>query len=139
MPAPKGHKKWGGKRKGYKFPATLEKEAHEAIMRARIAADANELYDSMVLAAKGVTHLMARDERGQYKEVTDPAVMAKVLSSGESFYQLSARNPDVRALIDMFNRLCGIPAPQKQQIELSGNLNIVGIIHAARKRLASHT
>jgi hypothetical protein len=52
-------------------------------------------------AARGVSHLMARDRDGTWTEVTDPAIMAKVLNSGELFYRLYARNPDVKALKDL--------------------------------------
>src|SRR5262249_14283590 len=53
-----------------------------------------EFYEALKLAATGVTHLMAKDKDGTWARVTDPEVMVKVLNSGESFYRLSARNPD---------------------------------------------
>ena len=47
-------------------------------------------------AARGVSHLMVRDRDGTWTEVTDPVIMAKVLNSGERFYRIYARNPDVK-------------------------------------------
>jgi hypothetical protein len=49
----------------------------------------------------------AMDKNGTWTQVTDDKVMAPVLNSGESFYCLTARNPDVRALNNLFDRLCG--------------------------------
>ena len=46
---------------------------------------------------------MARDRDGTWTEVTDPVIMAKVLNSGETFYRIYARNPDVKALKDIFD------------------------------------
>ena len=47
--------------------------------------------------------------------------------SGESFYQLSARNPDVRALINLFDRLCG-SATQQSQVQLEGQMTLKDLI-----------
>src|SRR5215831_16075349 len=107
-----GQRNGSGSKKGSVYKKTLEKQEHERQLRARIAADVDEFYDALKLSATGVTHLMAKDKDGTWKEVTDPAVMARCLNSGESFYRLSARNPDVRALINLFDRLCGSASQQ---------------------------
>jgi hypothetical protein len=112
-----GRRPGSGSKKGAKYKKTLEKQEHERQVRARIAADVDEYYEAMKLKATGVTHLMARDKDGTWKEVTDPAVMRKCLNSGEQFYRLSARDPDVRALINVFDRLCGVAT---QAVEVSG-------------------
>jgi hypothetical protein len=54
--------------------------------------------------------MFARDTDVTWKEVTDRGAMARVLNSGETFYRLSARNPDVRALINLFFDRVGDPA-----------------------------
>ena len=99
-------------------------------MRARIARDQDEFYEALKLAATGVTHLMAKDKDGTSKEVTDPAVMLKVLNSGHSFYRLSARNPDVRALVNLFDRLCG-SATQQSHVEVDGRLTYEDLVAAS--------
>src|SRR6516162_7345979 len=101
-------------------------------MRARIARDVDAYYEAMKQAATGVTHMMAKDKDGMWKEVTDPAVMARCLNSGESFYQLSARNPDVRALVNLFDRLCG-SATQQSQLQVEGQMTLKDLIVASWK------
>jgi hypothetical protein len=106
-----------GPKKGAIYKKTLEKQEYERQLRARIAADVDVFYDALKQAATGVTHLMARDKDGTWKEVTDPRIMLKCLNSGPEFYRLSARNPDVRALVNLFDRLCGSPT---QAVAVSG-------------------
>jgi hypothetical protein len=106
-----------GPKKGATYKKTLEKQEHERQLRARIAADVDEFYQALKLAATGVTHLMARDKDGTWKEVTDPSIMLKCLNCGPEFYRLSARNPDVRALVNLFDRLCGTAT---QAVAVSG-------------------
>lgn len=106
MPVPKG-KRFGGKPKGYKAPQTLEKQEQERQFRERIAQHIAPLAEALVESARGVQHMMAREKDGKWTEVTDPRVMERVLNSGESFYKLSARKPDVNALRECFDRLFG--------------------------------
>jgi hypothetical protein len=40
---------------------------------------------------------------------------------------LSARNPDVRALINLFDRLCG-SATQQSQVQLEGQMTLKDLI-----------
>ena len=101
-------------------------------MRARIARDVDAYYEAMKQAATGVTHMMAKDKDGTWKEVTDPAVMARCLNSGESFYRLTARNPDVRALVNPFDRLCG-SATQQSQLQVEGQMTLKDLIVASWK------
>ncbi len=77
---------------------------------------------------------MARDEDGTWKEVTNPTIMEKVLNSGETFYRLTARNPGVRALINLSDRLCG-SATQAIELEVSGDLHLVERLMGARRRI----
>ena len=96
-------------------------------MRARIARDVDAYYEAMKQAATGVTHMTAKDKDGTWKEVTDPAVMARRLNSDESFYRLTARNPDVRALINLFDRLCG-SATQQSQVQVESQVTLKDLI-----------
>jgi hypothetical protein len=127
-----GKRPGSGPKKGAIYKKTLEKQEHERQLRARIAQDVDEFYDALKLAATGVCHMMARDKDGTWKQVVDPAVMARCLNSGESFYQLSARNPDVRALINLFDRLCG-SASQQSQVQLEGQMTLKDLIIASGK------
>jgi hypothetical protein len=127
-----GHRPGAGRPKGSQDPHTLEKQEYELQLRARIAQDVDEFYNALKQAATGVTHMMAKDKDGTWKEVTDPAVMARCLNSGESFYQLSARNPDVRALINLFDRLAGT-ATQQSQVQVESQVTLKDLIVASGK------
>ena len=108
-----------GRKKGFRFPKSFEKEAHEAALRKLIAADAAQYYEAMRQSALGVLHLLAKAEDGTWQQVTDPAVMVATLNRGPQFYKLAARNPDVKALIAVFERLCGKPSEPVREVRLT--------------------
>jgi hypothetical protein len=58
--------------------------------------------------------------------------LAKVLNSGETCYRIYARNPDVKALKDIFDRLFGTPT-QQVDMQLNAEVDIVSIL---QQRLA---
>jgi hypothetical protein len=47
------------------------------------------------------------------------------------FYRLSARNPDVRALINLFDRLCR-SATQQNQVQVEGKMTLEDLIVGSR-------
>ena len=106
-----------GRPKGSLAIETLDKMEMLRQFRARVSQEFGPLMDAQMAAAKGVSHMMARDKSGKWIQVTDPEIMAKVLNSGETFYKIHAQNPDVRALKDIFDRLWGTPT---QSVEVSG-------------------
>jgi len=113
---PQGGKRPGaGAKKGSKQKRTLEKMELDRQFRQRIAEQLPELSDALLRAAKGVEHLQAKDKRGQWTSVEDPKVMAKVLNGPEEYRRISAKDPDVRALKECFDRLFGQP---KQHVEV---------------------
>lgn len=129
FPKPKG----SGKPRGYKAPDTLAQQTYQEQFKARVQPEFAVLIEAAIEAAKGVSHMMAKDRDGKWTEVTDPAVMAKVLASGETFYRISARNPDVRALKDIFDRMCGCPT-QALEVNVHGEVELVERLAKARQR-----
>jgi hypothetical protein len=111
---------------------TLEKQEHERQLLARIAADIDEYYEAMKQAAVGATHLIAGDADGTWKEVTDPQAMVACLNNGKSYYRLSARNPDVRALINLLDRLCG-SATDRRQVEVTERVTLEDLVVGSRR------
>jgi hypothetical protein len=73
-----------------------------------------------VAAARGVSHLLAQDAKGQWTRVTDPEAMLRCLNSGETFYRIYAQNPDLRAITDILDRELGEP---KETIDLQASVN----------------
>jgi hypothetical protein len=66
-------------------------------------------------AAEGITHMQARDDKGRWQQVTDPAVMSEKLSEGEDAYRLSAIAPSAPILKDILDRMFG---QAKQSLDL---------------------
>jgi hypothetical protein len=132
---PRGGKRPGaGRPEGSKQPQTLAREAYQEAFKRVAGPYFQRLIDAAVQAGLGVTHLMAKDSKtGQWVQVTDPDIMVKVLNSGESFYKLSARNPDTRALKDIFDRMCGSPT-QAIDLNVGGEIELVERLSQARKR-----
>lgn len=114
-------RKTGGRTKGTPNKATVEKRLLQEHFEARIAARFDALIDSHLLAAEGVSHIMAKDKAGKWVEVTDPTRMAEVMNSGEEFYRISARNPDVRALKELWDRMWGQP---KQALDVTATVDV---------------
>jgi hypothetical protein len=100
-----GKRKGAGAPKGTKHPTTLAKEEMRRVFRERVSVRFQELIDAQFDAAKGVSHMMAKDKAGKWLQVTDPETMVKCLNSGESFYKITAQNPNVFALKDIFDRV----------------------------------
>jgi len=85
--------------------------------RERVAAEFEPLLSALFATAKGVTHMMVRDGTGKWVRVTDPIMMQRYLETGETVYRITAQNPDVRALKDIFDRTFGSPT---QAVEVTG-------------------
>lgn len=106
-----------GPKRGVKYTKTLEKLEMERLFRQRVSERFAELIDAQFDAAKGVSHMMAKGRDGKWIEVTDAGLMLKCLNSGESFYKITAHNPNVFALKDIFDRMMGMPV---KAVELTG-------------------
>ena len=141
MPAPKGHPKWGGKPKGHKTAATVEKEALRERIRQRVADSLDPLIDAQLANAKGLKYLVTRDKKtGKFIRVTEAMAKAKqALADNEEIIEVWEKDPSVQAFTDLLNRTVDKPAEQEQTLNVTGTLNVVSRLHAARKRLAART
>ena len=75
----------------------------------------DRLVEAQLTAAEGITHMQARDDKGRWQQVTDPAVMAEKLSQGADAYRLSAIAPSAPILKDILDRMFG---QAKQSLDL---------------------
>jgi hypothetical protein len=106
----KGGKRQGaGAKRGSKQKRTLEKMEYLRLFRERVMLNFDHLITAQLLAATGVSHLFARAKTGKFKAVTDPVSMEEVLNGPEELKYISARDPDPRALKDMWDRMWGSP------------------------------
>ena len=129
---------WGGRRAGAGHPrkpeaATLERARLRAIavdlVRAQLAAELTPLLVAYLEAAKGAYVMVARGPDGQWSRVTDEAAMVRCLQIGAPCYRLERTKPDVRALIDALDRLCGKPTTDIEVTATVAPTTVVHIIH----------
>ena len=131
MPAPKGHIKWGGKKNGTKNKKTLEREMALKVYQQAIMNDLKDFIESQFLMAKGMTVMFQRrkvkDKKGEYhrtgefQRVRNELEIERLLNSdcnGDDWYYITTKDPNVKALEDVFCRIFGKP---EQSIKHSGD------------------
>lgn len=117
--------KKGGRPKGKKNAATLEREAVLKEYRQRIIQNAQEIFSLQMTNARGVTYLYKTECTGQgkkrkckYMQVTDPEEIENYLNGlydevdrglgeDEGYYQITVEKPDNRAIDSMLDRAFG--------------------------------
>ena len=115
----KGSPQRGGVRKGYKQPKTLEKLAHEALVRAMVAQELGPLTEAQIRNAAGIKHLMFRDPKtGKFERVTDEEQMDEALASEGETHWIYTKDPSVQAYTEQMNRSYGKPT-ERLQAEIS--------------------
>lgn len=128
-----GKRPGAGRKKGGKNAATLEKEAVYAAYRQRVMQNADLLLDSQLHLAKGLTYLYKIEKKKKvgprggvsYEAqrpvlVTDPEEMRAYIEGtlvegdaedendpGATYYYLTAKDPDNRAIDSMLDRSFG--------------------------------
>ena len=95
---------------GAKMPAaSSEKMALLALWKAEVGRQFPDLVAAQIAAARGVMHMMARDDTGRWQSVTDPAVMAERLNAGKDCYRLTAVAPSSQMMTSVMDRMFGSP------------------------------
>ncbi len=138
MPRPKGLPNTGGKKKGYKAPAVLEKEYAREYARQLITRKMEPMITAQIAHALGIGHLFTRDKAGKFTKIDDQAKVDELLATGKEgeHYWIFTKDPSVQAFTDLMNRALDKPKEQMQELKVSGELAIVERLAAARKRIA---
>jgi hypothetical protein len=124
---PRGGRRPGaGLPKGFKFPKTLEKEAAKRELQERVIAEIGPMVTGLLESAKGAYAMFAKSEAG-WVQVTDEQTMLRCLQSGESFYRIEQRKPDVRAAQELLHQTIG--EPQKSVAVTGGDGGPVRVVH----------
>ena len=89
-------------------PATLEKEAARAVLRAMVTAEMRSMVDAQISNAKGLRYLVVR-EKASGKFVRVAQARAKV-NSREEIIEVWEKDPCVQAFTDLMNRTIDKPA-----------------------------
>jgi len=113
--------KKGGRPKGAKSKATLEREAQLERFKQRVFEAFDPLMDAQLSLARGLSYLYKLDVEDDGKRskpilVTDPdeirAYLAEDYNALETtYYYITTKAPDNAALKDLFDRTLGKPAP----------------------------
>ncbi len=133
---PKGYPKSGGKAKGFKAPATLEKEAAREAVRQRITQRIVPLVDAQIDSAIGIKHFFLRDEFGQWKRITKPERIEEALNAGKGYW-IYTKDPNSQAARDMLDRAIDRPKEQVQEIAVTNTDALVASLMAGRQRAAA--
>lgn len=129
-----GKRPGSGPRKGAKYKSTITKEQARAALAAIVIREMDALVAAQVANAKGIKYLVVRDKKGgKFLRVTE--AMAKLnKGSGEEIIEVWEKDPSVQAFTDLMNRALDKPAEQMQELKITGEVNLVSRLHAARQR-----
>ena len=112
----------GGRKKGTRTPAVLEREAAGRLLRQRIAAHADQLFEAQFTLARGCTELYKLKD-GKVRKVGDTATIKRYLlgelSEADGYHWITRERPDGPAIRDMLDRAFDRPM-QLQQHTLQG-------------------
>ena len=129
--APKGHPRYGGgMQKGQKIKKTLEQEVALKLYKDKIFLEIENFIQAQFIQAKGITAMYQRKKikdkitgkyeyTGEFIRVTDQNQVHKLLNTKtkeEDYYYITTKDPNIKALEDIFNRAFGKP---KEAMELS--------------------
>ena len=124
-PNPPKESKWGGAREGAGRPVGSEnagkREEREALrkFKARVIKKIDDLFNSQIALSEGITYMYRVDEEdighGKKKRVhvlvTDPEEIKQALddnlTEGDSYYYITTKNPDNKAIDSMLDRTFG--------------------------------
>ena len=125
----KGHTKTGGKKKGSKNKKTIEREDalktyHQEMMQRLMPLIRAQQQSAqgvvVVMRPKLVKNSKGKLERtGELKQVRNPEEIEELFNSdkvGENFHIVFAKDPNVKAIQDIFDRVFG---KAKEQIDLN--------------------
>lgn len=134
-----GARPGAGRKKGYKEPKTLEKEAARAALRAQVFAELAPMIYAQIEAAKGIKYLMAREKKGgKFVPVTEG--MAKAIAEGtdtkHELMEVWEKPPSTHAFADLMDRSLDKAA---QPVSLDANVTVTDLLaklDAGRRRVA---
>jgi len=119
--APKGHKKYGGGiKRGDKWGKTKDIEQALALYKQEMLKELKPILLSQQQLAKGLVVVLRRKlikgkngklfRGGDLEQVKDPDEIQRLLNSdgkGEDWHTITAKEPNVKAINDIFDRIFG--------------------------------
>ena len=129
-----------GPKKGTKYrphASTISKEQAREALRVEVQRHMARMVRSQVAHAIGIGHLYTRDKSGKFNKIESEAEVDRLLAEGEENrdYWIFTKDPSVQAFTDLMNRALDKPKEQAQEVTLTGTVELVSRLEAARKRL----
>lgn len=137
-----GARPGAGRKKGYKTPETLQREAVTAAINQQIMQHASEIVRHTLIPAFGVNYVYRIDEEKSSKGnvvsrkhvlVTDPHEIQDALDQisntsqygEEKYYYVTTEKPDFKAGESLLNRALGKPKESIEHSNPDGNLKTI--------------
>lgn len=129
----------GGKRKGAgrkKGQNRIDKEMAREVIRDLVYAELEPLVTAQIANAKGIKYVVVREKKtGKFLRVGEGGAK---LAAHEELIEVWEKDPSVQAFTDLLNRAIDKPKEQEQEIKVTGALELVSRLAAARKRIGPH-
>lgn len=138
----------GGKRPGAGRPkgvketkprSILSKEQAREVVRQMISEHIGPMIEAQISNAKGINYLIIRDKKtGKFIRV-GKGMAEKINAESEELIEVWEKDPSVQAFTDLMNRAIDKPKEQEQEVKLTGALELVSRLHAARQHIATRS
>lgn len=108
-----GARPGSGRKKGSKWPSTLDKEAAREAVRTFVIAHLQPMIEAQIANACGLKYLVARNKKtGKFRRLTE-AMDRTRLGKNTEIIEVWTKDPSVQAFTDLLNRAIGKPAEQE--------------------------
>lgn len=134
-------KKTGGRQKGTRNVATVEKELDIAwereLIRRQVLQQRGPMIDAQIDHAKGVYYMLIRRPDGTYSRATDESQINAAVAIGGEALKVFTQAPNPQSFSTLMAYAVDKPKEQPQEVQISGTLELVASkLSTARKRLA---
>lgn len=134
-------KKTGGRTKGTKNVATIERELDLAwereLLRRQILTRRSAMTEKQMDHAEGVAYMILRKPDGTYARATDAAQVDAACAVGASAFKIFTQAPNPQAYSTLMAYAVDKPKEQAQDLNIKADVNILDILrqrHAKRKK-----
>jgi hypothetical protein len=135
-----GKREGAGRKKGFKFPSTLTKEAQREELRQIVSKHMREMVEAQIAASKGTKYLVYRNKQGgEFRTVTKDMIEQGILEKDNVTIEVWDKQPSTPAFTDLMNRALDKPKEQPQEIDLTVKDARADRVIAARERLGKRS
>lgn len=130
--------KRGGKRPGAgrkKGSSTLLAIAMREKLSQMVSEEFGPVVKAQLKLAKGAYVMMVKNKKGEWKQITNPADVERLLNSdgeGENYYQIWLKNPSTEATKYLLDQALG-KAKETSDVNLTGNVTFETVNYGNKK------